>query len=119
MKVALFEPNLFWAAKVRSAIVAAGWECVVASEGQWRDVRALVVGLYAPEEALRRVVAEARRNRLPVVGHAGHKEKALLNLGRELGCDRVLTNGELAHRLKAHLQAVLEGPFRESKGSDG
>lgn len=119
MKVALFEPNLFWEAKARTAVSAVGWQCVAASEGQLRDVKAVVVGLYGPEEALRRVVAEAKRHGVPVIGHAGHREKALLNLGRELGCDRVLTNGEFAHRLKSHLEAVVNGPSRDSGQTDG
>ncbi len=119
MKVALFEPNLFWDAKARAILTGAGWECVAATEERLRDAGALVVGLYAAEEDLRRVVAEAKLRGVPVIGHAGHKEKPLLNLGHELGCDRVLTNGELAHRLKAHLEALFSASTRDPGQTDG
>ncbi len=119
MKVALFEPNLFWDAKARAALAADGWTVVPAEAEDWTDVRAVVVGLYAPPKDLQAVLERARRNGLPVLGHAGHKEKELLALGGELGCERVISNGEFAHRLKTHLTALIGSSPGDGHKSDG
>lgn len=105
MTVAIYEPNLFWAAKIRAAIHAAGWRC-----SDWpahERVHILVAGLYADPSELEAVVRHAGELGVPVLGHAGHKEKELLALGRRLGCRSVLTNGELAHRLKTHVERLV------------
>ncbi|MCX7799582.1 MAG: hypothetical protein N2109_04490 [Fimbriimonadales bacterium] len=117
MTVAIFEPNLFWAAKVRAAVQAAGWRCVDWSGDE--NVRVLVVGLYADPRLLESVTTEARHLGVPVIGHAGHKEKELLAFGRRHGCQAVLTNGELAHRLKTHVERIAGAFFPQSPRSEG
>lgn len=49
------------------------------------------------------------------IGHAGHKEKTLLEQGRASGCDIVVSNGRLTHKLDevltdalAHMEARRE-----------
>lgn len=45
------------------------------------------------------IVPQLRNAGIKVIAHAGHKETELLELGRELGCDRLATNGELTHKI--------------------
>ncbi len=41
-----------------------------------------------------------------VIGHAGHKEKELLELGRAAGCRTVATNSQLTYKLPELLSAA-------------
>jgi hypothetical protein len=34
-----------------------------------------------------------------VIGHAGHKEKSLLKQGEIAGCDKIVSNSMLTHKL--------------------
>ena len=43
------------------------------------------------------------------VGHAGHKEKDLLALGRAAGCDAVATNSELTFKIEDLLKRAANG----------
>ena len=45
------------------------------------------------------IVPKLKAAVIKVIAHAGHKEKELLELGKELGCDRLATNGEITHKI--------------------
>ena len=43
---------------------------------------------------------------LKILAHAGHKEKELHDLGKDLGCDRLATNSEITHKLEQILSEI-------------
>lgn len=70
---------------------------VTAIPDDLEDVEGAIVNLSKPE--FRQAVTQLTANGIPVAGHAGHKEKELLELGREAGCKVLATNSELTFKL--------------------
>lgn len=105
MKVLVFEDNLMWSARLRQTLTAHGHEPEVRSRpvGPY-EADAAVVNLGAPEvtELIRALQAAAT----PVIGHAGHKETALRELGKQLGVDILASNSELTHKLPELLERL-------------
>lgn len=105
------EENLLWSVRVANAARALGHEADTAEPGaglpQGYDVAIVGLGTrgYDALEVVRTLVASGTK----VVAHAGHKDAALLNAGREAGAHRVATNGEVAMRL-GPLLAEQEAP---------
>ena len=54
------------------------------------------------------LVPELRNLGVHVIGHAGHKEKEVLELGRVAGCDTIVTNSELTFKIEGLLKTVIE-----------
>jgi hypothetical protein len=102
LTVLILEDNLLWSSRLRQSVAAAGHDPVVSSTVQACDVAILALN----RTSLAEDVASLRSLGAFVMGHAGHKEKALLEAGREAGCDRLVTNGELAHKLPQILEAI-------------
>jgi hypothetical protein len=63
-----------------------------------------ILNLSSP--AFSDLVAALKSAGVYTIGHAGHKEKDLLQLGREAGCDAVATNSELTFKLEKLLAAA-------------
>lgn len=109
MKVLVLEENLLWGPRLRQTLVGLGHEPVLASKmpEDIPAVHAAVVNLsarsFSPEEAIRRL----KEAGIHVIGHAGHKEAELLQMGRDAGCDQVLTNGQTAFSLEKALDLVV------------
>lgn len=107
MTILILETNLMWSARLAQSARALGHETVVSSvipDGLAPDVA--IVNLSGDEPTLRAQIAQLQAQGCWVVGHAGHKEKPLLTLGNDLGCDRVATNSELTHKFA---QIVADG----------
>jgi hypothetical protein len=102
MKVLIFEDNLIWSSRLVKSLTALGHEAVVAKEPA--DADAAVLNLASP--ALKDLVPQLREMGIYVIGHAGHKEKDLHQLGKEAGCDKLATNGELTYKIEAILDQV-------------
>lgn len=114
MTVLVFESNLFWSARLTKALAALGHEAHVVPPGK-DDFEAAEVALvnlgeaaYGPGE----LVPRLRDLGVYVIGHAGHKETELRELGKAAGCDRIASNSELTFKLEALIgEAVAEkGP---------
>jgi len=109
MRVLILETNLLWSVRLKQGVIALGHEAVVASEvseGASFDVAILNLG-----EPRARAWAEGLAALgVPAIGHAGHKEKELLDLGRELGIERLATNSELTHKLPSILAEFDPSP---------
>ena len=65
---------------------------------------AAILNLASPE--FKDLVPQLRERGVFSLGHAGHKEKDLLQLGREAGCDAIATNSELTYKLEGLLARV-------------
>jgi hypothetical protein len=109
MRVLILETNLLWSARLKHGVVALGHEAVVSAfvpEDASFDVAILNLGEpRAPAWA-----ASLAAKGVPAIGHAGHKEKDLLDLGRSLGIARCATNSELTHKLPAILAEFGPSP---------
>ena len=102
MTVLIFEDNLMWAPRLVKSVSAFGHQSQVVSKVPLvipaGDVAIVNLGsLSMPAETL---VPQLKAAGLKIIAHAGHKEKDLHDLGKNLGCDRLATNSELTHKLE-------------------
>lgn len=102
MTVLLYERNLLWSVRLKNAFVALGHEARVADAPEAADLA--VVNLS--EERARTLVEGLKPLGVPILAHAGHKEKELMALGKELGVERLATNGQLASDLAGVLNRM-------------
>ena len=105
MKILIFEDNLMWAPRLAKSIRAFGDEPHVISKlpEEIPEGDLAIVNLGSQSMPAATIVPLAKAAGIPVLAHAGHKEKELLALGDALGCDRLATNGEITHKLEAIL----------------
>lgn len=115
--------DLFFSSKVDAALTAAGGADVAAPARASRStplleqVRALaparlIVELAIPEavETIRAIKSDKDLAATQVVGYCRHTEIERIRAAKAAGCDRVLTQGELAELLPALLDGSSELP---------
>ncbi|MER3496219.1 MAG: hypothetical protein C4320_05110 [Armatimonadota bacterium] len=103
MTVLLFERNLLWSVRLRNAFAALGHEARTGNEAAPAD---LAVVNLSEGDRVAEVIAGLKELGVPILAHAGHKEKELMRLGKELGVERLATNGQLASDLPDLLQRM-------------
>jgi hypothetical protein len=101
MRILILEDNLLWSIKLAKALSVLGHVAKVDTnpsnaEGSF-DLA--IVSLADPRLCNALVVGILQGRGTRVMGHAGHKEKNLFRLGREIGIDHLVTNGMLSKRL--------------------
>ncbi|MBI1756426.1 MAG: hypothetical protein HY248_02010 [Fimbriimonas ginsengisoli] len=108
MRVLVYESNLMWSVRLSRALQALGHEAKVltSSEAQ-ADADVAIVNLAETGYDVGGLVVALGLLGVPTLGHAGHKEKNLHELGRKAGCTALATNGEIAHHLAAMLERAL------------
>lgn len=110
MTVLIFEDNLMWSARLRQNAAGLGHTAVVLDQLPETipagDVA--IVNLSTSRLPVDELLARLQKESLFVIGHAGHKEMGLLDMGREKGCHRVVTNSELTNKLAAILEAAAK-----------
>ncbi|MBS1707378.1 MAG: hypothetical protein JSS65_01510 [Armatimonadetes bacterium] len=106
MRVLIFEDNLMWSVRLRASVVALGHEAQVIDrvEAELPVGDLAIVNLGSDKLPAAELVPRLKAEGVHVVGHAGHKEKPLAQLGNELGCDQVVSNSVITF----HLSKVLE-----------
>jgi hypothetical protein len=102
VKVLILEDNLLWSSRLRQTLQAFGHEAVVASSPQPAEVAIIALG----RPAMASEVASLKQLGAFVIGHAGHKEKELLEAGKAAGCDRLASNSELTNKLPQILEEI-------------
>ena len=107
MRVLIFESNLMWSSRLVKSLKALGHEPAVLG-GTPADVRAdsAIINLGDPKFDPRKLVEQLHDRGIKVIAHAGHKEKELLELGREAGADVLATNSQLTYKLEELLRQV-------------
>ena len=115
MTVLIFDENLLWTSRLANGVRAAGHSPVtfLNATKEWPAADVAIVNLGSAEFPAKELVPALRADGIKVVAHAGHKETELLELGKEVECDRLATNGELAKRLK-HILAEFTEPKAEA-----
>ncbi len=106
MTVLILDKNLIWSARLQKAAETLGHLAVIGEANMDADVAILPLRPGCAD-----TVYDLHARGIKVVGHAGHKEKDLLYMGKTAGCDAVVTNSELTFKL----DQVLAGLFPASK----
>ena len=108
MKILIFEDNLMWSARLVQSLRALGHEPVVRTSLPATDEGAevAIVNLGSPTLRPEDLVPMLNEMGVRVIGHAGHKEKDLHSLGRDLGCHTLATNSELTFKLESLVEAA-------------
>ena len=91
-----------WSARLAQSVKALGHEPLVTVQipnGEPAEVA--ILNLASP--TFKDLGPLLKEKGVYTIGHAGHKEKDLLQLGRDSGVDRVATNSELTYKIEALL----------------
>ncbi len=109
VRVLVIESNLIWSVRLAKSLEALGHEAKVERQAVEGAFDVAIVNLGEPNVDWPARVAELHARQIKVIAHAGHKEKDVIELGRQAGCDVVATNSELTNKL-AHVlaRATLE-----------
>lgn len=99
MRVLLLESNLFWSQRLRMGVRQLGVEPLLNQLDAEADVA--IVNLAEVDGS---TISALKSRGCFVIGHAGHKEKDLIEAGKAAGCDRIVTNGALTHKLEQILK---------------
>ncbi|HVL39245.1 MAG TPA: hypothetical protein VM328_07625 [Fimbriimonadaceae bacterium] len=108
MKVLILDDNLLWTSRLTRSMRGLGHEAEVlaSTPDDSRGAQAAIVDLSSTKLPPEEVVPRLKALGLHVIGHAGHKEKQLHELGRDAGCDQLVTNSELTFKLEEILSKV-------------
>ncbi|MCZ7579713.1 MAG: hypothetical protein M5U21_02650 [Fimbriimonadaceae bacterium] len=108
MKVWLFETNLLWSERLKSGLLALGHEVEQVSPAAVPDGAAdlVIASLTEIAKAPPDFVQFLKSRSAKIIGHAGHVETDLFQLGSDLGFDAVFPNGKVSNRLEAVLKEI-------------
>lgn len=109
MRVLVFESNLFWSSRLLKTLKELGFDSKLAGQQEFGPFEAEVALVNLGEPQFLALVPTLKESGVFVIGHAGHKEKELRELGRQSGCDRIASNSEITFKLK-ELLAEAEAP---------
>lgn len=97
-----------WSSRLVKSVNGLGHEAVLKTQAteEPEQADAAIVNLGSSTLKPEHLVPQLSRAGIKVIGHAGHKEKELHEIGRDLGCHLLVTNSELTHKLPQILQKV-------------
>ncbi len=109
-EVLVFEDNLMWSSRLVQTLKGLGYEPVLCKSipTGFGNAKLAIVNLGSPTMAPNELVPLLRSNGIHVIGHAGHKEKEILELGRIAGCDTLTTNSELTFKIEGILNRIFK-----------
>jgi hypothetical protein len=106
MRVLVYEDNLMWSARLVRSLSALGHEPLVRTkvpeDAEPADAAIVNLGSSTMNPAV--LVPLLTSAGIYVIGHAGHKEKELHQLGKSVGCNTLATNSELTYKLPALIE---------------
>ena len=105
MKVWIFESNLMWSSRFVNTVQGSGHEAVVATSIPSGTADAAIVNL-GDHNVAATVTALTQRG-IYTIAHAGHKEKDLIELGKQIQVNRVATNSEITNKLPQMLDEAM------------
>lgn len=110
MVVLVYEDNLMWGPRLAQTLRALGHTPLVRTKLDLSPsdpaADAAIINLGSPTLRPGELVPGLHTQGVFVIGHAGHKELELHELGRDLGCDVLATNRELTYSLDRLLRDV-------------
>jgi hypothetical protein len=105
MKVWIFESNLIWSSRFVNTVRGSGHEAVVTATVPDDTADVAIVNLG--DANVGAIVAELTERGIYTIAHAGHKEKDLIELGKQIKVNRVATNSEITNKLPKMLEEVI------------
>jgi hypothetical protein len=108
LKVLVLEENLLWSVRLKKSLESLGHEVVVVARPQptYESADIAIINLGSPAWELSKLVPQLQAQGTKIIAHAGHKEKELHDLGKQLGSDVLATNSELTHKLPQILEKL-------------
>ena len=108
MRILYCDENLLWTSRLKLSIQALNHEPVHHHLGEPfpEAIDIAIVNLGIEESKLKLAIDEFKEKGIIIIGHAGHKEKELLQLGKDFGVDRLATNSELTNKLGQILETI-------------
>lgn len=106
MRVLVYETNLFWSSRLLQSLRNLGHSPVLREGPVPECADAAIVNLGEASLEPAKLIAELKALGVPTIGHAGHREKDLLTLGREAGVDIAASNSELTFKLDQLLERL-------------
>ena len=106
MKVLLLEDNLMWSVRTRKGLETLGCKVIVVSKptDELPPADLAIVNLGAKSLDPFKCIAALKKRGTRTIGHIGHKEKDIWEQGEKAGCDVVVSNGSLAHKLASLIE---------------
>ncbi len=105
MKILVLERNLMWSSRLARSLRAAGFDPETA--GTIPDQTNALMAIINLGERTEAEIQTLKNKGMKILAHAGHKEKDLLTLGEQAGCDRIATNSEMANKLPQIVKEML------------
>ena len=101
MTVLVLDSNLLWSARLTRALAALGHQAAASPRlpADLTGIQTAILNLNTPEPRLSEEAAALQAAGIFLIAHAGHKERDLLQKGRSLGIDLVVTHSTIAHHL--------------------
>jgi hypothetical protein len=91
-----------WSSKLVNSLKALGHECSIESEFPATEMaQVAIVNLGDPDVGI--LIKLLKAHEVKVIAHAGHKEKDLLEIGKEHNVDHLATNSELTFKIESIL----------------
>ena len=108
MDVLVIEDNLMWSPRIKQTLNGLGHNPIVFAKIPDPLPRADVAILNLGSKTLfsAELVEALKAQGTYVLAHAGHKETELWEMGRAVGCDEIVSNGNLTFRLGNFLAKV-------------
>jgi DNA-binding response OmpR family regulator len=114
-EILLLERDLFFVAKVRATLAAAGYACAVASSADALAARLAaephpalaLIHFGAPGMEWERGIMLARAAGVPVLAYGSHVDLAAQTAARAAGATRVIANSKLAADLPGQVAQTL------------
>ena len=105
MKVWIFESNLMWSSRFVNTVRGSGHEAEVTTTFPEGTADVAIINLGDPNVS---DTAKKLTDRgIYTIAHAGHKEKELIELGKQIKVDRIATNSEITNKLPQMLDDAL------------
>ena len=100
MRILVYEDNLLWSSRFLKTLRALGHDPEVRTKPDPAGAPVAIVNLGSPGMNAEALVPALITLGVHVIGHAGHKEKEILELGRAAGCQTVATNSEITYKIE-------------------
>ena len=94
-----------WSSRFVNTVKGSGHEAVVTIAVPNGTADAAIVNLGDPN--VESTVTELAKKGVYTIAHAGHKEKELIELGKQIKVDRVATNSEITNKLPQMLDEAI------------
>ena len=111
MTVLVYEDNLLWSSRLVKSLKALGHVPIVRTkpDSTKGDADVAIVNLGSDGLEPESLVPALNAQGIHTIGHAGHKETEVLELGRRAGCTTLATNSQLTFKLENLLAQVNGG----------